>query len=269
MPDARHPNASPPPVSAWLQNGFHAFLKPYLRRHFHCVGLHREGFDPRSIDDGQPVIVYGNHPSWWDPLIAHFLNSSLFRDRQFHAPIDAAALRQYRVFEKLGFYGVDLRSTTGSATFLRTSMAILNAGDTTLWITPEGRFCDARDHATPLMPGLAHLCTKLDRGWIVPLALEYPFWDERLPLCVARFGTPLDVRNGTDWDKPRWNDILTEHFRVNQRRLADGVIAREPSQIDPLMIGSVGAGAFYDTMRRFRSWITRSSFRASHGEHFQ
>lgn len=269
MPEFRPADPSPPPVSNWLQNGFHTFLRPYLKRHFHCVGLHRGGGDPRSVGPGQPLIVYSNHPSWWDPLIGHYLNATLFPGRQFHAPIDAEALRQYQVFGKLGFYGIDLGSTSGAAAFLKTSRAILDTGTTALWITPEGRFCDVRDHSSPLMPGLAHLCGKLQTGYVFPLALEYAFWEERLPLCLLRFGEPFQPAEQPGWDKPRWAEELMDRLRMTQRTLADLVIARDPSLVEPLLIGRVGSGAIYDTMRRFKSWLTRSTFRPGHGKHFQ
>ena len=49
-------------------------------------------------------------------MIAHFLNRTLFPTRQFYAPIDADALQQYPVFGKLGFYGVNMDTTSGAAT---------------------------------------------------------------------------------------------------------------------------------------------------------
>ena len=109
--------------------------------------------------------------------MAHFLNRTLFPRRQFFAPIDADALEQYKVFAKLGFYGVRMHTTSGAAAFLRQSLAILHAGDTAIWMTPEGRFADVRDRTAKLMPGLAHLCTRLESGCAVPIALEYVFWE--------------------------------------------------------------------------------------------
>ncbi len=149
------------------------FLRPFIRRHFHAIAIERQSRCEDSLDKTAPLIVYGNHPSWWDPLVAHFLNQTLFPDRQFYAPIDQEALEQYRVLGKLGFYGVRLNTTSGAAAFLKQSMAILGHGGTAIWITPEGQFADARDHSAELMPGLAHLCTRMNDGWALPLALEY------------------------------------------------------------------------------------------------
>ncbi len=266
-----------------MQGGFHSFLRPYLRRHFHCIGLDRDGFDPRQLSSDSPVIVYANHPSWWDPLIAHFLNLQLFSPRQFYAPIDAVALKQYGVFEKLGFYGIDLTSTSGAAAFLKTSTAIVTAPATALWVTPEGRFCDVRDQSAVLMPGLAHLCAKLGSARVIPMSLEYAFWDERLPICAVRFGQPLDTSispavssddvqaadRGTRRDsKAEWNRLLTQRLRDNQGELAATVIARDPASLESLLLGRVGAGGLYDSMRRCKSWITRQSFRPEHGQRF-
>ncbi len=264
-----------PPVSAWLQSGFHAFLKPYLRRHFQSIALHRGGHWPSGEPTGEPTVVYSNHPAWFDPLIAHYLNARLFAPRQFYAPIDAAALQQYQVFARLGFFGVDLQSTSGAAAFLKTSMAILGDAQSTLWITPEGRFCDVRDRSQPLMPGLAHLCSKLRSGRVIPMAMEYAFWQERLPLCLVMFGQPIAPARASDLaeqgqgrDKQGWNARLTDALRQTQDRLAESVIARDAAAFQPLLQGRSGAGGLYDFMRRWKCRLTGKPFRPEHGDRF-
>ena len=257
---------TPPPVAAWFQGGFHAFVRPYLRRHFHSVSLCNNGESTANVPPDEPLIVYANHPSWWDPLIAHFVNKEIFDGRQFYAPIDASALAQYKVFAKLGFYGVDMGSISGSAAFLKTSLGILNHGGTALWITPEGRFSDCRDHTAPLMPGLAHLCTKLDRGRVVPMVMEYVFWEERLPECLVRFGSPMVIADRRHLTKPQWTELLTQRLRDNQSRLAQDSISRDGSRFSPILRGGAGAGGVYDSFRRMGAWVTGQKFRPAHGE---
>lgn len=256
-----------PPIPGWFQDGFHRFLGPFLKRHFHTVAVHRDSLPAIESTHDRPLIVYGNHPSWWDPLIAQFLCRQLFAPRQFYAPIDARALEQYQVFRKLGFFGIDLESRAGASAFLKTSQAIVQHTDASLWITPEGRFCDVRDASAPLMPGLAHLATKLPpQGTILALALEYVFWDERLPVVLARFAQPLEADSHRT--KPEWNEQLTQQLRTNQSELAVAAQARRAEPFEPLLRGTRGAGGVYDTFRRFKSMATRRRFRASHGEEF-
>ena len=91
--------------SPWLIRLFTRHVKRfYLARDFHAVRLSRSG-RPGPVPDG-PLIVVLNHPSWWDPLVALVL-TELFPDRAHYAPMDADALRRYRIFERLGMFGIE------------------------------------------------------------------------------------------------------------------------------------------------------------------
>ena len=262
-------NDQAPAVPAWFQNGFHRFLSHYLKRHFHAVAIDRESRVGAMVDSELPLIVYGNHPSWWDPLIAHFLNRKLFAPRQFYAPIDAEALEHYRVFGRLGFFGVRMNSTSGAGAFLKQSQAILRERDTALWLTPEGRFADARDHSAELMPGLAHLCKRVQDCVVLPLALEYVFWEERLPVCLAKLGKPIVAGEPTERSKSDWSELLHDRLRSTQRELEQLAIARSSEPFENLLRGARGVGAVVDSFRRLGAMVSRREFRSQHGEHFQ
>ena len=77
------------------------------------------------------------------------------------------------------------------------AVAWLERPDAALGITPEGRFSDPRERPVRLEPGLAHLARRLDRGVFLPLALEYPFWQERTPEALACFGAPVSAVSTT------------------------------------------------------------------------
>jgi 1-acyl-sn-glycerol-3-phosphate acyltransferase len=51
-----------------------------MRRSFRAVRLARPGA-PR-LPEGRPVVVYSNHPSWWDPAFFIVLAPRLFPDRE-------------------------------------------------------------------------------------------------------------------------------------------------------------------------------------------
>jgi len=259
----------PPPVSHWIQNGFHVFIRSYLRRHFHSVAVADNDVWNFDFPKDQPLIFYCNHPSWWDPLLVHFFNSHRFSGRQFYAPIDAEALEQYQVFKKLGFYGVSLSSTRGASSFLKQSRAIVSAPNTVLWITPEGRFSDVRDQSAPFMPGLAHLCSRLDSGFVVPMALEYAFWEERLPEALCKMGTPIELASSRQMTKEQWQMRLTTTLRQTQAELAALVILRDSKPFRNLLSGKKGSGPIYDSMRRIRAILTGQRFKASHGKQFE
>lgn len=259
------------PPAAWFQNGFHRFLESYLKRHFHAIAIDRSGWQAcqeACADTSIPLIVYCNHPSWWDPLIAHFINRRLFGPRQFYAPIAASALEKYKVFERLGFFGVETESSRGAASFLRTTAELFRREQTSLWLTPEGRFADARDHSAELMPGLPHLCSGMSAGIVVPLSLEYVFWEERLPECLLRIGEVVSLAELSIETKSQWAGELTKRLRENQSQLATLAIARCSEPFDNLLCGKQGVSGVYDFGRRLKSWLSFRRFHAAHGKQF-
>ena len=66
---------------------------------------------------GLPLVIYSNHASWWDPLVGLVLKSEFFADRTPFAPMDAAMLERYKLFARLGFFGVEQHSRRGAIAF--------------------------------------------------------------------------------------------------------------------------------------------------------
>ena len=250
----------PPPSRAFLWC-FHRFLEKYLPKNFHTLAL----LGGCYVDDApdEPLIVALNHPSWWDPMLGLFLAANCFPDRTFYAPIDADALAKYGMFRKLGFYGVDQHSAAGARSFLRDSRAVLARPGGSIWITPQGRFTDPREHPE-LEPGIGHLASKLTSGTVLPLAAEYPFWEERLPEALATFGQPIRIADHAGLDKQAWSSLIRERLTVAQRELAAASIARQSERFEPVLRGRADVGGFYDAWRRFRSLATLQKFDPSH-----
>ena len=84
---------------AWLLF-FVRVLTHRLRRSFHAIRLARPGVP--AVTDGQPLVIYTNHPSWWDAALVPVLMARLFPSRRSFAPIDAVALRRYGFMRRLG-----------------------------------------------------------------------------------------------------------------------------------------------------------------------
>lgn len=239
---------------------FRRYVRRYVARHFHAVRIARGGPAP-GVPDG-PMIVVLNHPSWWDPLIGILL-SGAWPDRAHYAPIEAGALARYRLFERLGFFGIEPGTARGGRDFLRTGLAIASRSDSALWLTAQGRFADPRERPTRLKAGVGHLVARLDRAGLVPLALEYPFWDESRPEALARFGPVLPVTAGGAPDE--WTARIAEALEATQDALAAEARRRDPGAFEVVIGGRAGVGGVYDLGRRLRATLRRERFRAEHG----
>ncbi|MFM7184581.1 MAG: lysophospholipid acyltransferase family protein [Planctomycetota bacterium] len=256
-----------PAFSRRLFGWFMWYVRKYLARNFHAVRLLRpeaSGGDVPSIA-GEPVIFYSNHPGWWDPLVFLLVGQELFPERMIYGPIDAGALGKYRFMERIGFIGIDPSSRAGAARFLRTVRAAGRRSDVIYWITAQGEFTDPRVRPVGLRPGVGHAAAAAAGGGsIVPVAVEYPFWNERCPEAAIAFGDALRL-GGAEQSADDWTARLGRGLEAAQDRLAAAVLSRDPARFTTLLAGSVGVDPIYDAVRRMRALLRGERFDASHG----
>ena len=248
--------AALPSVSPRLLGLFHRHVRRYLGRHFHAVRLARAGGIPAA--GAEPLVVYLNHPSWWDPLVAMAIALEAFPERHHRAVMDARSLAGYRFFRRLGFVGVEAGTLAGARDFVRLAVASLGEPRGSLWLTPQGRFADPRERPASLRPGLAHLATlrAVPRGTVfVPLALELPFWDAPYPEALARFGEPVTAARLRELPAAAAAAVLTARLESAQDRLATDARARDARHFDTVVPGRGGAAGFYHAWRRLRAGL--------------
>ncbi|HXU34069.1 MAG TPA: lysophospholipid acyltransferase family protein [Thermoanaerobaculia bacterium] len=253
-PERKRPAARAPEIAPALLGWFRRYADRYLARHFHAIRLARAGFDPAELPADRPLVVYLNHPAWWDPLLGLALAFERLPGRRHFAPIDATALARYRLLGRLGFFPVELGTRRGAAGFLATARAILDHPDAAIWMTPGGRFADPRERPVELQSGLGHLAAKVPAAIFLPLAVEYPFWEERTPEALARFGKPLDASEAR-LGPGEWTVLLAERLAATQDALAIEAISRDPARFETVARGKAGAGGAYDAWRRLTARV--------------
>lgn len=235
------------------------YLRRYFRRSFHAVRVARDGLPAAA--PGRALIICANHPSWWDPMMFALLTRLLFRGRAGYGPMDAAALGKYGVLRRIGVFGIG-PGRRGAARFLRTGLDLLADPTTVLWITAEGAFTDPRTRPVRLRPGLAHLARR-GEAVVLPLAMEFPFWDERRPEALARFGPKVELPPGHD--AATWTAALEAALTASLDALAADAMSRDPSRFVTLVSGRTGVGGVYDLWRRGLAWRRGRRFDSSHG----
>lgn len=243
-----------------LNRGFRRYVRRFVKSSFNSVRVsgseHALGLPPGS------VVVYVNHPGWWDPMAAVLFTDLLLAGRRFAAPMDAAALARYPVLEKLGFFPVERDSAAGAREFLRHSRRALADGRTALWITPAGRFHDVRESVS-FQPGLSHLVDRDFGGSVLPVALEYVFWNERRPELLAKFGPLIECRQLPE-ERPARTAFFELRLAEQQAALAGLALERSGTGFEELLAGKGGIGGAYDAWRRLSCWLRGDRFDARH-----
>ena len=251
-----------PEVSPLVLQWFLSYAQRYARQSFHSV---RVAEDRHALAvAGRPLLIYMNHPSWWDPILAAVLARSYFPGCLHYSPIDSAALQKYKFFAKLGFFGVTRNDHSSARKLLDIGSQALCRKNTVLWITPQGRFSDVRERPLRLGSGLRHLAHCAPNCVVLPVALEYAFWEERTPEALVRFGSPLtghDLREALHI--PNYFEI---HLEETMDALSQDSIARNAAAFRTIAAGRAGVGGIYDAWRRLRSKLRGEAFHLEHGE---
>ena len=98
----------------------------------------------------------------------------------------------------------------------------------------------------------------------MPLAIEYPFWNDRLPEALVRFGPAIEISSGQEASPREWTARIGQALEETQDRLAEEARRRDPAAFTTLVGGSAGVGGVYDLWRRFRAWARSESFEPEH-----
>jgi 1-acyl-sn-glycerol-3-phosphate acyltransferase len=222
------------------------YLRWFFWRNFHAVRM--AGGDFASVPADRPLIIYSNHPSWWDPALFMLLANTILADRISFGPMEAEALQRYKLFRRFGVYGIDTATRQGAARFMAVTSRIVSQPGTAVWVTCEGHFTDPRVRPLRLRPGLAHLARRLPNATILPLALEYPFWNERKPEALLRFGAAVEAGDGMSVSE--WNTLLEQRLTETMDALGRDTMTRDPARFRLLLRGRAGVGGIYDVWRR-------------------
>ena len=248
-----------------LLNWFTWYSRRYLRRHFNSLRV--TGMDISQAQLDRPLVIYSNHASWWDPLVALLFGTEFLPGKRVFAPMDAEALERYGFFKRLGAFAVQQGTRRGGVQFLRTARAILQESDHALWLTPQSRFADARERPVTFKAGIGHLPGLAREIHFVPLAMEFVYWEERLPEILVRVGEPYRATLGDRAVKPEWwTEFFAGRLRETQDELAKQAQRRDPSEFRCLLRGRAGVGGVYDRWRRFKAGWRGEQFQAEHGK---
>ena len=261
MPHSAQENS---PLDQFSEPRFRAFTR-YVLYFFgkNFSGVRVLNKDNAAVSPGRAVVFFSNHSAWWDAIMMHLLSAKLVADRKPFAPMDQTALEHYRFMARIGLFGVEQESARGAVRFLQVSRALLERTDTSLWMTPQGEFLDPRVRPVNFKPGLAHLARD-QNALLIPIALEYPFWEERKPEALINFGRPVDPTDMKQRSTEDWNKLLEQSLADTMDELAATAMQRDPDSFHTLIAGSAGVNPLFDAWQFVKSIVTGKKFSRRH-----
>jgi 1-acyl-sn-glycerol-3-phosphate acyltransferase len=249
--------------SLWIDRWFQSYTRRYLARSFHRVHVHCE--EPRlTWEEPLPLLVCMNHSSWWDLLLGYYVGRRLL-GWDVYAPMDAAQLRRYRFLRHVGVFGVERGTRDGARRFLRETSELLRGRRRALWLTPQGALLSNDTRPIRFGSGVGRLARSLGEGYLMTVAVQYEFWEEKLPeafvslgplrrFCPATARRPRALVRNLEQEMTARMDALDTRRRARDAALFTTVL-QSPVQVSPL----------YDTVRRLAARMRGEPFSTRHG----
>lgn len=246
--------------SPWVSRGFLWWVRKMFRKQFFAI---RSAADTQGVLESLeshrgPAIVVMNHSSWWDPLIGLTLMQLLAPSRLVLGPMEAAQLKKFQVFRKLGVFGIDPDSPESLDPMVRYVRGEFEREPRTVFVvTPQGAFADVRSPIR-LRPGTATLAARLSETHpdlpVVCIAVEMGFWIDQRPEIFVRFERCRSEHTSTTG----WLRAMTRTMEDNAAALAAAVTARDPAAFEILLGGEAAKiNPLYDLWQRVRGKSTR------------
>jgi 1-acyl-sn-glycerol-3-phosphate acyltransferase len=230
--DSAVDEAQPPPLAI---SDLRGSCERHLAHHFHTLRLSRTRRPNFTAARQRPLLIYCNHSSWWDPLICMQLAGELLPGRRHFVPMDAVALQRHPWLGRLGFFAVEAEGARGVRQLFEQATHILERPEATLWLA-GGLLADPRKRPAELYPGLGHLAARGRHTVLLPLALEYPFWEDLRPEALARFGDE-QVAEEVGMRAADWAEVLLERLQKAQDGLAAEALSRDESSFEVMLEG--------------------------------
>ena len=232
-----------------LERAFSALNRSMLRRAFHSVRL--QGADHlRRLDRTRPVIVFGNHSSWWDGLIEFYLSREVFRFDAYLI-MDEEQMSRYSFFRWIGAFSVNRHSPREAVRSLQYAVELFDRPNRLLWIYPQGIMRPNDSRPLDFEGGVAWIAQHLRNPQLVPLAHRYEFIKDQRPDAFLRFGPMVSVPSLADPEAAahELEQVLTDHLDCLRKTIA----SERFNEFETILQGKRSTNSKYDSVRGLES----------------
>jgi 1-acyl-sn-glycerol-3-phosphate acyltransferase len=197
--------------SQWFERVFQIYNRNLLKRRFHSIRV--LGLD--NFIKVNSSIIYANHSSWWDGLIAFEISKALRADS--FIMMEEKQLRNLSLFRRLGAFSVVRENPRQAVKSLNYAVNLLKEKPSrTLWIFPQGKILPNDSRPILFYNGLARIIERVADCSAVPLAIRYEFLNEYKPEIFVKIGES-DNFNEIDFNSKK----LTRNFESRISKTLD------------------------------------------------
>ncbi len=174
--------------SVWFEKVFAVYNHNLLKRRFNSLQVSGLNFLSER-DKHFPLIIYTNHSSWWDGLVAFQISRQAKLDA--FLMMEEKQLLKLRFFRKLGAFSITREKPRDAMKSINYAAKILQLkSNRTVWIFPQGEILPNDIRPLGFYNGLSKIIEKVGNCYAVPLAMRFEFLGEFKPEIFVKIGMP-------------------------------------------------------------------------------
>ena len=208
--------------SYWFERVFAIYNRNLLKRRFSSLKVLNIDI-LQNLKREFPLIIYANHSSWWDGLIA-FQISHIAKLDSF-IMMEEKQLKRFFLFRRLGAFSVVRENAREALKSIEYSADLLKENSKrTLWIFPQGEI--SSNDARPLVfyNGFSRIIAKTGKCFALSLAIRYEFIDEFKPEIFVKIGKAEFVEPGENFKVKERTKYFAGNLTANLDELKSDVL---------------------------------------------
>ena len=218
--------------SLWFEKIFAVYNRNLIRRRFHSLQI--SGLNLlQNKDAGVPLIIFINHSSWWDGLVAFEIFQRAGLDS--YVMMEEKQLKKLYLFRRLGAFSVVRENPRKAVESINYAVSLLKYSSRALWIFPQGEILPNDLRPLNFYNGLARIIEKVGRVSVLPMAMRFEFVAEFKPEIFVKIGSAERFEKGINFDSRK----TTQHSSARLTNLLDelktDVINKNFSQFEQII----------------------------------
>ena len=202
--------------SVWFEKIFAVYNINLIKRRFNSLQV--SGLDFLTARDKNiPLLIYANHSSWWDGLVAFQISRTVKLDS--FLMMEEKQLRKLRLFRKIGAFSVVREKPREAIKSIAYAADILRKKpNRAVWIFPQGEILPSDKRPLCFYNGLSKIIKKVGgKIQLLPIAIRYEFSGNYKPEIFIKIGKVESIIPDENFDAKKF----TQELSLNLTRLVD------------------------------------------------
>lgn len=201
---------------------FSIYNRNLLKRRFYSFRV--TGLDYLLNNNiNRPLIIYCNHSSWWDGLVALQISHRAGLDS--FVMMEEKQLKKLFLFRQLGAFSVNREKPREAFKSIDYAAKLLiENSKRTLWIFPQGEILPNDLRPIKFYSGLTKIIKKVENCSITSLSIRYEFLGEFKPQIFVKIEEPKSISVTAEFNVKKLTEEFAQNLTDNLSSLKSDVI---------------------------------------------